>query len=331
MAIPYSLLDLVPVKAGSTAAQAFRDMADLARRAEALGYQRYWLAEHHSHPGVASVATVVLIEHVLSVTRTIRVGSGGIMLPNHAPLMVAEQFGTLATLHPGRVDLGLGRAPGTDQRTAHALRRNLAGGVDHFPQDVIELQRYLAKPGQDPLPVRALPGEGTEVPLYILGSSLYGAELAALLGLPFAAASHFSPETLVPAMALYREKFRPSRVLQQPYAIAAVNVVAAESGEQAFYLLTSWQQHFININHGDPRPLEPPVEDIADFASPADLARLRSKLAGTVVGDREQIRTGLQEFRARSGANELIFTAMIYDHEARCRSFEIAAEVAREL
>ena len=252
------------------------------------------------------------------------------MLPNHSPLTIAEQFGTLATIHPGRVDLGLGRAPGTDQRTAAALRRHMGGGVDSFPQDVMELQHYFGPPPEDVNErgyVRAIPGEGTGVPLYILGSSLYGAELAAALGLPFAFASHFAPEQLVPAMAIYRNNYRPSAANPKPHAIATVNVIAADDSFAANYLFTSLQQHFLRIGGGRPGPLEPPLDDISQVASVGDLARLRGKLGGTVVGDPREVAEGLAQFRARSGADELLLTALIYDHEARCRSFEIAKDV----
>jgi len=335
MAVPYSLLDLAPILEGVSIQQSYRNMVDLAQRAERWGFTRYWLAEHHAHPGVASAATVVLIAHVLERTKTMRVGSGGIMLPNHAPLIVAEQFGTLETLYPGRVDLGLGRAPGTDQRTAAAIRRHMVGGHDNFPQDVMELLHYFGPPPPDVDPdsiyVRAMPGEGLGVPLYILGSSLYGAELAAILGLPFAFASHFAPEQLIPAMAIYRNKYRPSATNPKPHAIATVNVIAADDRAEAHYHFTSLQQHFLNIGRGRPQPLERPVDDITQHASPADLAHLKTKLGGTIVGDRADLTTGLAEFRARSQADELLLTALIHDHEARCRSFEIASEVVRAL
>ncbi len=334
MSVPYSILDLVPTTTTTKIADAYRNMVDLAQRAESWGYTRYWLAEHHGHPGVAAAATVVLIAHVLDHTKTMRVGSGGIMLPNHAPLVIAEQFGTLEVLHPGRVDLGLGRAPGTDQRTAQALRRYMAGGADNFPQDVMELQHYFATPSQGDASrnhVRAVPGEGLELPIYILGSSLYGAELAALLGLPFAFASHFAPENLLPAMALYRSKFRPSAHHAKPYAIAAVNVIAADTNEQAAYLSTTLQQLFLNLGRGDPKPLQPPVRDIAQCGEPGEIAHMRGKLGGTIVGGPEDISAGVTAFLARSGADELVLTAMIHDHAARCRSFEIAAEVIRAL
>jgi luciferase family oxidoreductase group 1 len=332
MTLPYSLLDLAPILEGVPIQQSYRNMVDLAQRAEAWGFTRYWLAEHHAHPGVASAAPVVLIGQVLAHTKTMRVGAGGVMLPNHAPLVVAEQFGTLEAMFPGRVDLGLGRAPGTDQRTAAALRRNMGGGADSFPQDVMELLHYFGPAPEVPegmVYVRAVPGEGLGVPLYILGSSLYGAELAALLGLPFAFASHFAPEHLIPAMALYRSKYRPSAANPKPYAIATVNVVAADDRARAEYLFTSLQLHFLNIGRGHPQPLELPVDDITQHASPADLTHLRSKLGGTIVGDREDMAKGLAEFRVRSGADELLLTALIHDHEARCRSFQIAAEVIK--
>ena len=323
MAVPYSILDLVPIRAGGSMIEAYRHMTDLAQRAEGWGYARYWLAEHHGHPGVGSAATSVLIGHVLDHTKTIRVGSGGIMLPNHAPLIIAEQFGTLETFYPGRVDLGLGRAPGTDQQTAQALRRHLGGGADRFAQDVIELQHYFAA-GSPEHRVRAIPGEGLEVPLYILGSSLYGAELAALLGLPFAFAAHFAPEYLIPAMALYRSKYRASARHPAPYAMAAVHVVAAPSRDEAQFLSTSAQQQFLNLGRGDPQPLQPPVEDINLCGSPAEIVMMRRKLATAIVGDAADVRAGLAEFQARIQADEVILTSMIHDHAARCRSFEIA-------
>ena len=332
MAIPYSVLDLAPVLEGGTLAQSFRNMVDLAQRTEGWGYTRYWLAEHHAHPGVASAAPVVLIGHVLDHTKTIRVGSGGIMLPNHSPLIIAEQFGTLETLHPGRVDLGLGRAPGTDQRTAAALRRHGTPTHDSFPQDVLELLQYFGPAPEVPPDakyVRAIPGEGLSVPLYILGSSLYGAELAAALGLPFAFASHFAPEYLDQALALYRANYRPSPANPKPHAIATLNVIAADDSARARYLFTSLQQHFLNLGRGRPQALERPVDDVTSFASPGDQARLRSKLGGTIVGDRTEIHAGIEGFLERTQADELLLTALIYDHEARCRSFAIAAEIMK--
>jgi luciferase family oxidoreductase group 1 len=326
--IPLSVLDLAPICAGSTAAQSLANTLDLAQHAERWGYRRYWLAEHHNMPGIASAATSVVIGHVAAGTRTIRVGAGGIMLPNHAPLVVAEQFGTLATLYPDRIDLGLGRAPGTDQRTMIALRRHLAGDVDRFPQDVLELQAYFAAPESAAAPVRAIPGEGTQVPIWILGSSLYGAQLAAALGLPFAFASHFAPAELDNALALYRHRFKPSATLAQPYAMAALNVFAADSDAEARHLFTSLQQAFLNLRRGTPGQLPAPVDDIGTFASPQELVMLEHALSCSVVGAADTVRKGVADFLARTQADEVIVTAMIHDHAARLRSFEILAETA---
>ncbi|WP_347260190.1 LLM class flavin-dependent oxidoreductase [Rudaea sp.] len=328
-AAPLSVLDLSPICAGGTAAQSLANTLDLAQHAERLGYQRYWLAEHHNMPGIASAATSVVIGHVAAGTRTIRVGAGGIMLPNHAPLVVAEQFGTLATLFPDRIDLGLGRAPGTDQRTMVALRRHLAGDVDRFPQDVLELRAYFAAPGAGGASVRAIPGEDTQVPIWILGSSLYGAQLAAALGLPFAFASHFAPAELDNALALYRHRFKPSATLAQPHAMAALNVFAADSDAEARRLFTSQQQAFLNLRRGVPGQLPAPIDDIHAFAAPQELAMLEHALACSVVGTRDAVRAGVADFLARTQADELIVTAMIHDHDARRRSFEILADAAR--
>ena len=321
---PLSVLDLSPIVQGGDAAQSLRNSADLARHAERLGYRRYWLAEHHNLPGIASAATAVVIAHVAAATWTIRVGAGGIMLPNHAPLVIAEQFGTLAALHPGRIDLGLGRAPGSDQITARALRRNLAGDVDGFPQDVLELIGYFAPaaPGQA---VRAVPGAGLEVPVWILGSSLYGAQLAAALGLPYAFASHFAPADLEQALALYRSRFQPSERLQAPYVMLGVNVFAAETDAEARRLYTSLQQAFVNLRSGRPGLLPPPMEDFEARVDPMAKAMLDRALACSIVGDADTVRDGLKAFLARTGADELMITAQIFDHAARVRSYEIAA------
>ena len=324
---PLSILDLSPICAGGTAAQSLANTLDLAQHAERWGYHRYWLAEHHNMPGIASAATSVVIGHVAAGTRTIRVGAGGIMLPNHAPLVVAEQFGTLATLHPGRIDLGLGRAPGTDQRTMVALRRHLAGDVDRFPQDVLELQAYFAAPDSgSPAPVRAIPGEGTQVPIWILGSSLYGAQLAAALGLPFAFASHFAPAELHNALGLYRRLFKPSATLAKPYAMVALNVFAADTDAEAKRLFTSLQQAFLNLRRGTPGQLPVPIDDIGSFASPQELAMLEHSLSCSVVGTPDKVRVDVADFLEHTQADELIVTAMIHDHAARRRSFEILAE-----
>ena len=284
MRIPFSVLDLSPIVEGGTAADALRNTLDLARHAEALGYQRYWVAEHHNMTGIASAATVVVIGHVAAGTRTIRVGSGGIMLPNHAPLVVAEQFGTLETLFPGRIDLGLGRAPGTDQNTSRALRRDLATNAEQFPQDVLELRAYFedAEPGQL---IRAVPGVGTKVPLWILGSSLFGAQVAAALGLPFAFASHFAPEALMQALEIYRRHFKPSEQLDKPYAMVAANIIAADTDAEARRLFTSLQQSFIKLRRGTPGKLAPPLEgDISSWAAPVELAGLNHSLVYSFVG-----------------------------------------------
>jgi luciferase family oxidoreductase group 1 len=327
--IPFSVLDLAPIVEGGDAAQALRNTLDLARRSERLGYRRYWLAEHHNMPGVASAATAVAIGYVAGGTSTIRVGAGGIMLPNHAPLVIAEQFGTLESLYPGRIDLGLGRAPGTDPVTARALRVRL-GGADTFPDDVLELMGYLGapQPGQR---VRAVPGAGLQVPIWILGSSLFGAELAASLGLPYAFASHFAPAQMVDAVDLYRARFRPSAQLGRPYVMLGLNVFAAETDREARLLLTSLQQAFVNLRRGRPAPLQPPEEGFEDRMMPAERAMLEQMLSCCVVGSPETVRRGLGAFVARTGADELMVTSMIFDHAARVRSFEITAAARDEL
>jgi luciferase family oxidoreductase group 1 len=328
--IPFSVLDLSPVIEGGDVSQSLANTLDLARQAERLGYKRYWLAEHHNMPGIASAATAVVIGHVAAGTKTIRVGAGGIMLPNHAPLVIAEQFGTLAALHPGRIDLGLGRAPGTDPLTAQALRRNLAGDVDNFPQDVIELMGYFApaEPGQR---VRAVPGEGLDVPIWILGSSLYGAQLAAMLGLPYAFASHFAPAELERAIAIYRERFQPSAQLDKPYVMAGLNVVAAETDAEARYLFTSAQQAFINLRSGRPGKLPPPVDNIDPLLEGPARLMLSQVLSAAVVGSPTTVRQGISGFVARTGVDEIIVTAQVYDHAARVRSYQLLAEVRAEL
>ena len=322
--IPYSLLDLAPVCEGSTPAQAFANSLDLARHAEALGYTRYWLAEHHNMPGIASAATALLIGHIAGGTSTLRVGAGGVMLPNHAPLQVAEQFGTLASLYPGRIDLGLGRAPGTDQATLQALRRHYAG-AEAFPSDVMELLRYFApvQPGQ---PVQAVPGAGLEVPVWILGSSLFGAQLAAALGLPYAFASHFAPAAMSEALALYHRDFKPSRRLRAPYAMLALNVVAADTRAQAQRLFTTQQQAFVRLRRGAPGLVPPPVDDIEAFWTPAEKAMVEQALACAVVGDAADVREGIADFARRHRPDELMLTANIFDHGARLHSFALAAQ-----
>ena len=322
--IPFSVLDLAPVPEGATPAEALSNTLDLARHAEAWGYRRYWLAEHHNMEGIASAATTVVIGAVAAATRTIRVGAGGIMLPNHAPLTVAEAFGTLAELYPGRIDLGLGRAPGGDQATARALRRHM-GGADSFPQDVMELIGYLGdpKPGAT---VRATPGAGTKVPVWILGSSLFGAQLAAHLGLPYAFASHFAPDAVEQAAEVYRETFQPSEHLARPHFMLALNVFAAETDREARRLRTSMQQAFANLRLGRPGRLPRPVDDISAVLDPGVLAGVNRALAFSAVGTAETVRREIAGFVERHAPDELILTGQIHDHAARLRSFEIAAE-----
>ncbi len=323
--IPFSILDLAPITAGSDAAQSFRNTLDLAQHGERWGYQRYWLAEHHGMPGIASAATALLIGHVAGGTARIRVGAGGIMLPNHSPLVIAEQFGTLESLYPGRIDLGLGRAPGSDQATARALRRNLASDADEFPQDVVELMDYFADTGQQP--VRAVPGAGLNVPIWILGSSLFGAQLAAALGLPYAFASHFAPAQMMQAIALYRATFRPSVQLQKPYVMLGFNVFAADTDDQAQLLATSMQQAFVNLRSGRPSQLQPPVAGYLDSIGPAGQALLEQVLSCSAIGAPATVAAQLQAFIERTGADELMITSQIFDHAARLRSYQIAAEV----
>jgi len=325
-----SLLDLAPIIQGGDAGLALRSSLDLARHAERLGYHRFWMAEHHNMPGIASAATAVALAYVAAGTSTIRIGSGGIMLPNHAPYMVAEQFGTLAALYPGRVDLGLGRAPGTDQFTARALRRNLAGGADSFPQDVVELLHFLGpiQPGQ---PVRAVPGAGSDVEVWILGSSTFGAQLAAALGLPFAFASHFAPTDLDRAIAIYRDQFQPSTRLARPHVMAALTVVAADTDAEARRLASSLQQSFIALRTGQPGPLPPPVDDMESRMTPEARALLDQVLACAVIGGPAKVEAGLAAFARRTGADELIVATSVFDHAARLRSVEITARAQTAL
>jgi luciferase family oxidoreductase group 1 len=326
---PFSILDLAPVSQGSTPGQALRNSRDLAQHAERWGYNRYWLAEHHNMVGIASAATAVAIGYVAEGTKTIRVGSGGIMLPNHAPMVIAEQFGTLESLYPGRIDLGLGRAPGTDQQTLRALRR-APENADNFPHDVLELQALLG-PLQQGQMVQAVPGTDTNVPLWILGSSLFGAQLAAMLGLPYAFASHFAPDALMQALQVYRAKFEPSAQLARPYAMVGVNVIAAETDAEARRLFTSAQQSFTNLLRGTRGQLRPPIDDIETYWTPLEKARASNMLTCAFVGDRETVRRGLEAFIEETGADELMVASAIYDHEARLRSYEILAEVRSAL
>ena len=326
----FSVLDLAPICEGGDAAQTLRNTADLARHAERLGYERYWLAEHHNMPGIASSATSVVIGHVAAATTRIRVGAGGIMLPNHAPLVIAEQFGTLGTLFPGRIDLGLGRAPGTDGRTAYALRRNLAGDGDSFPEDVVELLGYLGppRPGQR---VHAFPGEGTDVPVWILGSSLFGASLAARLGLPFAFASHFAPAQLLEALAVYRSSFRPSERLAAPRVMVGSMVVVATTDEEARFHFSSVQQAFLNLRRNRPGRLPRPREGFQESLSAEERWILDEALSCAFVGSPETVQRGLEGFLARTGADEVIVSAQVHDHAARVRSHVLLAEVRDRL
>ena len=328
--IPYSILDISPIPQGFTAADALRNSLDVARHAEKWGYTRYWVAEHHNMTGNASSATAVLVGYLAGGTSTIRVGSGGVMLPNHAPLVIAEQFGTLESLYPGRIDLGLGRAPGTDQMTARALRRDLLGSDDRFPQDVRELQHYFG-PIQEGQAVKAIPGANTEVPIWILGSSLYGAQLAAHFGLPYAFASHFAPEQLLEAMKIYRELFRPSDTLAKPYCAFLMNVVAADTDEEAQYLFTTLQQNVVRMRRNTRGQLPPPIEDLDEFCEPHERAAVAHTLQVSVVGSLETVKKGMRHWLDATGANEMIITGQIFDHQARLRSFEIAAQAAQAL
>ena len=330
MTIPLSVLDLAPILAGADApnpaTQSFRNSLDLAQHCEQLGFKRYWLAEHHGMPGIASAATAVLMAHVAGGTKSIRVGAGGIMLPNHAPLVIAEQFGTLESLFPGRIDLGLGRAPGTDQITMRALRRNLNADVDQFPQDVVELQRYF-QPTQAGQAVQAVPGAGLNVPLWILGSSLFGAQLAAQLGLPFAFASHFAPQQMMEAIALYRRNFQASDQLAKPYVMLGFNVFAADTDSAATFLASSMQQAFVKLRRGTPGRFPPPVDNFLASLPAADRFLLDQVLPCSAIGSAATVHASLAAFVERTGADELMITSSIYDHQARLRSYEIVAEI----
>lgn len=323
--VPLSVLDLSPIAAGSDAGQALRNSLDLARHVETLGFQRYWMAEHHNLPGIASAATAVALAHIAAGTTKIRIGAGGVMLPNHAPLLIAEQFGTLAALHPGRVELGLGRAPGSDQITAQAMRRNLHASGDEFPRDVVELMQYF-QPAEEGQRVVAVPGAGLDVPCWILGSSTYGAQLAAMLGLPYAFASHFAPGSMLDAMKIYREKFRPSTQLAAPHVMLGVNIVAAETDDEARFLFSSLQQSFLNIRRGRPGKLPAPVADMDARLDRYARAMLDDALACAIVGGPATIRAGMAEFIQRTGADALMVTANIFDHAARLKSFAIVAQ-----
>ena len=322
----FSILDLAPIAEGGNAGTALHNSLDLIRHADKWGFQRYWVAEHHNIQGIASSATAVVIGYLAGGSSRIRVGAGGIMLPNHAPLVIAEQFGTLASLYPGRIDLGLGRAPGTDQTTSHALRRNLTGNVEDFPQDVVELQAYLGdpRPGQR---VLAVPGAGTKVPLWILGSSLYGAQLAAMMGLPFAFASHFAPAYMPQATEIYRERFTPSEQLQTPHLMLGLNVCAADTDEEAQYLRSSSVQSIINLRRGMPGQLPPPIKDFDRLMSAADRQMVSEFVRCSAVGCADTVKQQIESFIAQTGADELMLVSSIYDHRARVRSFEIVTDV----
>ncbi len=322
-----SILELGRVCEGSDRRTALDNARDLARHAEGWGYRRFWVAEHHNMPTVTTAATSIVIAHIAASTQTIRVGAGGIMLPNHAPYVIAEQFGTLATLYPGRIDLGLGRAPGTDQLTLRALRRD-PGNAENFPADVQELQAFLApvRPGQR---IEAVPGSGTEVPLWILGSSLYGAQLAAELGLPYGFASHFAPDALDPALKIYRERFKPSAQLDKPYALVGVNIIAAPTDEEAKFLATSQQMSFANMVRGARKLTQPPIADIETYWTPQEKAQASRMLACSIVGSADTVRNGMRQFVERTGADELMVVSDVFDPTLRLRSFEMIAEAAR--
>jgi luciferase family oxidoreductase group 1 len=326
--VPLSVLDLSPVTQGSDPGASLRNSADLARNAERLGYKRFWMAEHHSMPGIASAATAVALAYVGSKTSTIRIGAGGVMLPNHAPLVIAEQFGTLEALYPGRIDLGLGRAPGTDQAAAYALRRNLASDADQFPHDVVELMGYFK--GENGR-VRAIPGEGLDIPIWILGSSLFGAQLAAMLGLPYAFASHFAPRMMMEASNLYRERFVPSEQLAEPYVMLGLNAIVADTDEEAELLSTSVQQAFVSLRAGNPIQLPPPRAGYAEELPLEARAVLSSVLSASAIGSPERAGRQLKEFIDRTRPDELMVTAQVYDHSARLRSYELLMERVSQL
>jgi luciferase family oxidoreductase group 1 len=327
--MPFSILDLSPIVEGASAADALRNSLELARHAEGLGYRRVWLAEHHNMPGIASAATAVVIGHVAAGTRSIRVGSGGVMLPNHAPLVIAEQFGTLASLYPDRIDLGLGRAPGTDALTARALRRDLAGSADQFPQDVQELQSYFDAPAGQA--TRAIPGAGLAVPIWLLGSSLFSAQLAALLGLPFAFAAHFAPDLLLPALSIYRTRFQAARTLERPYAMVCVNMIVADSDAAARRLFTSHQQAFTHLRRGRPGQLPPPIDDIDSFWSRAERAMVEASMQYSFVGSSASVEQALRAFLSKLQLDELMLNVHVYDQVARRHSLTLAAAIRDRL
>ena len=328
--VPFSLLDLAPIPQGQSARDAFHHSLDLAKLAEARGYHRYWLAEHHNMTGIASAATSVLIGYLAAHTSTLRLGSGGVMLPNHSPLVIAEQFGTLDALYPGRIELGLGRAPGSDQRTMMALRRHMSGDIDNFPRDVNELVEWFD--ARDPNPaVRPVPGYGAKIPVWLLGSSLYSAQLAAQMGLPFAFASHFAPDMLLQALHFYRSQFKPSSRLEKPYAVVCINIVAADSNRDAEFLFTSMQQAFVKLRRGEAGQLPPPVESMENIWSPAEQYGVQQALGMSLVGDKAKVRHGLLSILRETEADEIMVNGQIFDHQARLHSFDLAMQVRESL
>ncbi|WP_272694696.1 luciferase-like monooxygenase [Providencia sp. PROV144] len=328
--IPLSLLDLAPIIQGSTAKEAFAHSLDIAQQAEKLGYHRYWLAEHHNMTGIASAATSVLIGYLAANTRTLRLGSGGVMLPNHSPLVIAEQFGTLNTLYPERIDLGIGRAPGSDQRTMQALRRHMNTDIDNFPQDVAQIINWFDAINPDPA-VRPVPGFGEKIPVWLLGSSLYSARLAAQMGLPFAFASHFAPDLLLQALDVYRANFQPSQRLPKPYAMVCINIIAAETQREAEFLFTSMQQAFVMLRRGQPSQLPAPVESMENIWSPAEEFGVQQALGMSLVGDKTKVRHGLETILRQTQADEIMVNGQIFDHQARLHSFELAMQVMNEI
>ncbi|EKT56503.1 luciferase-like monooxygenase [Providencia rettgeri] len=328
--IPLSLLDLAPIIQGSTAKEAFAHSLDIAQLAEKLGYHRYWLAEHHNMTGIASAATSVLIGYLAANTRTLRLGSGGVMLPNHSPLVIAEQFGTLNTLYPERIDLGIGRAPGSDQRTMQALRRHMNTDIDNFPQDVAQIINWFDAINPDPA-VRPVPGFGEKIPVWLLGSSLYSARLAAQMGLPFAFASHFAPDLLLQALDVYRANFQPSQRLSKPYAMVCINIIAAETQSEAEFLFTSMQQAFAMLRRGQPSQLPAPVESMENIWSPAEEFGVQQALGMSLVGDKTKVRHGLETILRQTQADEIMVNGQIFDHQARLHSFELAMQVMNEI
>ncbi|MEX9754273.1 luciferase-like monooxygenase [Providencia vermicola] len=328
--MPFSVLDLAPIPQGATAKEAFSHSLDLAQLAEKLGYHRYWLAEHHNMTGIASAATSVLIGYLAANTTRLRVGSGGVMLPNHSPLVIAEQFGTLNTLYPNRIDLGLGRAPGSDQQTMRALRRHMSQDIDNFPRDVAELVNWFDAIDPNP-PVRPVPGYGEKIPVWLLGSSLYSAQLAAQMGLPFAFASHFAPDLLLQALHVYRENFQPSARLEKPYAMVCINIIAADTVRDAEFLFTSMQQAFVMLRRGQPAQLPPPVQDMDKIWSPAEQLGVQQALGMSLVGDKAKVRHGIASILRQTQADEIMANGQIFDHQARLYSFELAMEAMTEL